>query len=87
MLVRRLEEHALTVNLSKRIFCKKQIPFLGHIISAEGIQPSSEKLFKIQNITAPRNIRELSQLIGKFLSKNCNWIRNFKWVVEKGQKV
>ena len=49
ILFERLNEHGLTINLKKCKFGRKEIKFLGHIITTEGVQPASEKIEAIQN--------------------------------------
>ena len=43
---------------------KRQIHYLGHLISEEGIQPLPEKLESIRNMPAPKNVREIKQFLG-----------------------
>ena len=43
---------------------KKHIQYLGHLISADGIQPLPEKLKSIAKMPAPRNPKEVKQFLG-----------------------
>ena len=45
------------------LFFKKHIQYLGHLISAEGIQPLPEKLESITKMPAPRNPKEVKQFL------------------------
>lgn len=91
-LFKRLKDDGLTINLSKTLFCRKEIPFLGHIISAEGIKPCPEKLTKIQNFCAPKNVRQVRQLIGfcnfyrKFVPRYASLLSPLNELLKKGQK-
>ena len=49
----RLRDHGLKAKASKCVLFKSPIEFLGHVVSAEGIQPQTETLDKIQNWNAP----------------------------------
>ena len=54
----------LKLKLSKCTFFKKELQYLGHLVSEEGIPPLPEKLEIIQNMPAPRNIKEVKQFLG-----------------------
>ena len=51
----RLKVAGLKLKLEKCCFFKKHIQYLGHLISAEGIQPLQEKLESIAKMPAPKN--------------------------------
>ena len=59
----RLKAAGLKLKLEKCCFFKKHIQYLGHLISADGIQPLQEKLESIAKMPAPRNPKEVKQLI------------------------
>ena len=46
------------------VFFKKHIQYLGHLISADGIQPLPEKLESIAKMPAPKNPKEVKQFLG-----------------------
>ena len=54
----------LKLKLEKCWFFKKHIEFLGHLISAEGIQPLPEKLESIAKMPAPKTPKEVKQFLG-----------------------
>ena len=59
----RLKAAGLKLKLEKCCFFKKKhIQYLGHLISADGIQP--EKLESIAKMPAPRNPKEVKQFLG-----------------------
>lgn len=68
----RLRAVGLTLKLSKSRFLRKEVRFLGFILSAEGIQPDPEKIDIIHKFPVPRNIRELRAFLGI-----CNFYRRF----------
>ena len=45
--------------LSKYQFFKQHLPFLGHLISEQGIQPLLDKILTITNLAVPKNTDEL----------------------------
>lgn len=71
----RCREKNLKLNYDKLQLKKKELKFIGHIISADGVRPDPTKVEAIQVMKAPRNRRELKQFLGminylgKFLPK------------------
>ena len=61
---RRLEAADLKMKRSKCNFFKKHIHYLGHLISANGIQPLKDKLDTIRDMPAPRSSKEVKQFLG-----------------------
>ena len=59
----RLKAAGLKLKLEKCCFFKKHIQYLGHLISADGIQPLPEKLESIGKMPAPRNPKEVKQFL------------------------
>ena len=68
----RLRKHSLQAKVSKCNFVKKDIHFLGHVISSEGIKPDPEKIKSIKEWRVPRNKREVRRFIGL-----CSYYRKF----------
>ena len=60
----RLKAAGLKLKLEKCCFFKKHIQYLGHLISAEGIQPLLQKLESIMKMPAPKNPKEVKQFLG-----------------------
>jgi hypothetical protein len=54
MVLQVLREHKLYAKLSKCIFYQKKIHYLGHIISAEGIEVDPEKIEAIRGWPTPK---------------------------------
>ena len=61
---KRLEAADLKMKRSKCDFFKKHIHYLGHLISANGIQPLKDKLDTIHYMPAPHNSKEVKQFLG-----------------------
>jgi hypothetical protein len=57
MVLQVLREHQLYAKLSKCSFYQRQIHYLGHIISEEGIVVDPEKVEAIQEWSVPRNVK------------------------------
>jgi hypothetical protein len=64
MVLQVLREHQLYAKLGKYSFYQKQIHYLGHIISEEGIVVDPEKIQAIQEWPVPRNITEVRSFMG-----------------------
>src|SRR6266508_6597108 len=56
----------LMVKVKKCKFTKKELKFLGHIISREGIRTDLEKIEKMINIEPSKNLKELRSKLGFF---------------------
>ena len=64
IIFQRLKEAGLKLKRAKCEFMKKQIQYLGHLISFNGIQPLPEKLESIKNMPAPWSPKEDKQFLG-----------------------
>ena len=60
----RLERAGLRLNRAKSAFMLPSIQYLGHVISAEGIQPSREKVRALLEAPAPTNTQQLRSFLG-----------------------
>jgi len=72
LLFDRLREHNLRLKLNKSLFCRSEVPYLGIILSQEGIRPDPEKIKVIYNFPEPKSKIQLQQFIGI-----CNYYRRF----------
>ena len=59
-----LRENQLFAKLSKCDFWLKEVSFLGHIVSAEGIRVDQVKIEAIMNWKPPRNVTEVRSFLG-----------------------
>ncbi len=64
--LKRLSDAGFAVNEAKSSFGQNSIPFLGHVISGDGIRPDPAKLDALRSIRPPRSLAELQSLIGFF---------------------
>ena len=77
----RFRQANLKLNLEKCHFCKKELTFLGHIVSEKGIQPDPGKIDKVKNFPTPTNVTELRGFIG-LASYYHRFIKEFASIVE-----
>ena len=60
----RLRQAKLTLKPPKCIFGCERIRFLGHIVSAAGIEPQPEKCQAVQEFPTPRKVRDIRAFLG-----------------------
>ena len=72
VIFQKLIDASLKLKESKCDFFKKEIHYLGHLISSEGIHPLPEKLGTIHNMPRPKTPKEIKQFLGL-----CSYYRKF----------
>ena len=60
----RFREAGLKLKPSKCNFFRKEVKFLGHLVSAEGIRPDPGNVEKIVNWPVPKNVTGVRALLG-----------------------
>ena len=55
----------MKLRLEKCEFFRKQVTYLGHVISAEGLKPSEKRVDAVVNFPKPENVKQLESFIGK----------------------
>ncbi|KAL5506337.1 hypothetical protein EMCRGX_G007955 [Ephydatia muelleri] len=86
----RLSNAGMKLKLSKCFFLLPSVEYLGHVISAEGIRPSSEKTRAISNAPAPQNVTQLRSFLGllnyygKFLPNLSSVLAPLYTLLQKG---
>ena len=61
---KKFQKAGLKIKLSKCQFLKTHLHYLGHRISANGLEPLPEKLEVIKNLAPNRNIDKANQILG-----------------------
>ena len=64
MVLERLRAHQLYAKFSKCEFWLKQVDFLGHVISAEGVAMDPIKVEAVLNWTQPKSVSEIRSFLG-----------------------
>ena len=59
-----LREKKLYAKLSKCDFWLKEVSFLGHIVSVEGIRVDPDKIEAVVNLKPPRSVTEVRSFLG-----------------------
>jgi hypothetical protein len=61
---KQLSHFNLKLQLDKTEFFKRELLYLGHVISEEGIKPNPLKLAAIKEFPLPKNAKEIKQFLG-----------------------
>ena len=70
-LLQRCRERNIKLNKAKLDFKCSQVPFIGHLLSNEGVKPDPKKTEAIMNMETPTDVQGVQRLISKvkYLSK------------------
>lgn len=89
----RLREANLKVQLDKSEFFHKEIAFLGHVVTTEGVKPNPEKIQAIKNFPIPRSTKEIKSFLGllgyyrKFIKDFAKLTKPLTECLKKGRKI
>src|ERR1044071_4233889 len=67
-----IQQATLQIKIKKCKFFQREIKFLGHKISQEGISTDPEKIEAMQRLPTPRNLKDVQSVLGLF-----QYYRNF----------
>lgn len=65
-------EKKIKFNRKKLQYCQKDVKYIGHIFSKEGMRNDPERIRAIEKMDAPKNVKELQRFLGMV-----NYVRNF----------
>lgn len=68
----RLKDANLKLKPGKCIFFQKQVKFLGHVVSSDGIQTEPEKISAVKNWPIPKSEKQIRSFLGL-----CSYYRRF----------
>lgn len=60
----RIRRYNLKLQPGKCDFLRKEVSYLGHVITAEGVRPDSEKVKVIENFPRPESAKQLKTFLG-----------------------
>lgn len=90
---RTLEEHNLKIQLDKSEFLQKEVAFLGHIVTSEGVKPNPDKIQIIKEWPLPSNEKQLRGFLGilgyyrKFVKDFAKITKPLTNALRKGEKI
>ncbi|KAM2928274.1 hypothetical protein COP2_035535 [Malus domestica] len=64
LVLKKLREHQLYAKFSKCRFWLNQVAFLGHVVSAQGIQVDPQEIVAVENWQQPRTVTEVWSFLG-----------------------
>lgn len=76
---KRLRQHSLKLQPAKCKFLRKEITYLGHVISEQGIKPDPTKISTVKNYPTPKNVDHVRSFLG-LVSYYRKFIDNFSKV-------
>jgi len=68
----RLRRHNLKINLGKCVIGAKEVQYLGHTLTGEGVKPGHDKAAAVKNAHPPRNVKQVRSFTGL-----CNYFRSY----------
>lgn len=89
----RFKAHNLKIQLDKSEFLQKQVNFLGHELTSEGLKPNKDKIKAVLNFPIPTNPKEIKTFLGlvgyyrKFIKDFAKLTKPMTLCLKKGQKV
>ena len=60
----RIQEAKFKLNLDKCTFAAREVAYLGHLVSANGVSPDASKVKAIKSFPLPRNVRDVTAFLG-----------------------
>ena len=69
----RLRQHGLKLSVKKCNLFKKEVDYLGHTLTTEGIKPSKKNVEAILELSRPKTVKQVCRLAGmvNFYAKFC----------------
>ena len=60
----RIRKYGLKINLSKCLFLQDETPYLGHVLTRQGLRPGVDKLQAIKDAKMPVSVKQLKSFLG-----------------------
>ena len=70
--IRLLKSYGLHGKFTKTKLFRREVQYLGHVVSDEGIKPVKDRIRAIQDMVPPTTVSELKSFLGM-----CNWFQKF----------
>ena len=79
--LQRLQDNGLTLHRSKCCFAMRELVFMGHIVSDQGVSADTAKVSAVENASAPTNPAEAKSFLG-LVSYCSRYIPDFSTIAE-----
>jgi len=89
----RIRKTNLKIQLDKCEFLKKEVAYLGHVITASGVKPNPDKIKAVINYPIPKTQKEIKQFLGligyyrRFIRDFAKLTKPLTQCLKKGAKV
>ena len=60
----RIERAGMTVNARKCSFCRKELVYLGHVVTTDGVKPDPVKVQAVRDAPVPKTVRQVRAFLG-----------------------
>lgn len=77
----RLRENTLLLQPDKCEFMRREVAYLGHIISDKGVMPNPEKVKAVSDYPVPTNIKQIKQFLG-LVGYYRRFIKDFSFIAK-----
>lgn len=90
---RKLQEANLKVQLDKCEFMRKEIEYLGHVVTSEGVKPNPNKIKAIKQFPVPKTTKQIKQFLGlvgyyrKFIKDFAHIAKPMTTQLKKGNRI
>lgn len=81
------------MQLDKSEFLRKEVAFLGHVITPNGIKPNPSKIKAVQDYPLPKSTKEIKAFLGlvgyyrRFIQNFAKIVQPFTKCLKKGSKI
>lgn len=89
----KLKESNLKIQIDKSDFLRKEIAFLGHIVSTDGVKPNPDKIQAIQKFPIPKTQKDIKSFLGllgyyrKFIKDFAKLVKPLTVCLKKDNKI
>lgn len=89
----KLKQFNLKIQLDKSEFMRKEVAYLGHVVTEDGIKPNPLKIEAVKNFPIPKTRKEIKQFLGllgyyrKFISNFAKLTKPMTKCLKKGQVI
>lgn len=91
--LKRLRAANLKINLDKTHFLRREVAYLGHIVTPDGVKPNPDKISAIQNYPIPSTQKDIKSFLGllgyyrKFIPNFAHLTKPMTHCLKKGRAI